>query len=130
MKILMILMASMMLDTSPMTINNVSDSSDISGIWVYEGHEKNMSIYKRSEDFDKERPGLQFLENEKLVVRQNAGWCGTQSISYANFDGQYKWIDDKSLSTTYKYWGGETNKIFSIVSLDQEYLKMTMVKRD
>ena len=45
--------------------------------------------------------GLKFMENGEIIVRQNAGLCGTPPISYANFVGTWESLSDSTLRINY-----------------------------
>jgi len=102
---------------------------NILGHWSYEGANKEEIIqYKAVTEFPRTKGGIAFLEGGKLVVRQNAGWCGTPPISYRIFDGEWKWVDEKNIALKYAFWGGTIHEIWKIVNVDKNNLNIKRMK--
>ena len=115
-----------------MTFSQMSSSEkNILGHWTHEGVDKNeIAQYKSKSSFPKTKGGIAFLENGKLIVRQNAGWCGTPPISYSNFDGEWKWIDKNNVSLRYAFWGGTILEEWEIISVDKTSMKVKNIKHE
>ncbi|CAF4035510.1 unnamed protein product, partial [Rotaria sp. Silwood1] len=80
----------------------VNRSLPIVGIWVL----SNDGNYTRFTQFLSNKPGYEFKSNGQLVRYGNVGWCGTPPITYGNFDGQWNFINDTTLTIRSRYWGG------------------------
>ena len=81
------------------------------------------SIYKRAPGLSKDAPGYSFHSNGKVTVRQNAGWCGTPPITYADYDGSWS-RDGDTLYLRHGYWGGEVEVKMLIVDVDRGALQL------
>jgi len=104
---------------------------NILGHWSYESTNKEeVKTYKSRNSFPRTKGGIAFLEDGKLIVRQNAGWCGTPPISYRNFDGNWKWINENTIALEYAFWGGTINEEWEIVSVDKNVLNIKSLKYD
>ncbi len=95
--------------------------------WIYDGYEDGVSVYKKSKRFEQDKPGFEFQKDGIMIKRQNVGWCGTPPISYGNYKGKWKQIEDNKLQLEYDYWGGRDTMILEIVSLTKEDLKVRNV---
>lgn len=96
---------------------------ELVGCFVYDYYQKDAGfwVYSRENKLKDDAPGLCFKEDGKLIVRQNAGWCGTPPISYANFDGT--WVrTDNNVVIVSGYWGGELEYDFDIIELTSDSL--------
>ena len=98
--------------------------SKLTGIWVYhKAVTGGTSIYVRASKFDKDNAGIEFKNDSQLVMRQNAGWCGTPPINYGNFNGTWTMIGDTCIIMTYRVsWGGTMEQEDRIVSIDADTL--------
>ncbi len=116
-----------MLSISQMSLSE----KNILGHWSYDGVDKNEIIqYKSKTSFTKSKRGIAFLNDGKLIVRQNAGWCGTPPVSYRNFDGEWKWIDENHVALKYAFWGGTILEEWEIVSVDNGNLSIKRNKHE
>lgn len=97
------------------------------GSWVYHSEEVNLLHRKKIDHLEESMGGIQFLQNGKLLVRQNAGWCGTPPISYSNFDGTWKVNADSTLDLTYSFWGGKVVEQWKIEALSDSVLSYRQV---
>lgn len=71
----------------------MSSSLPIIGIWI----PLDDAYYIRATEFASDKPGYQFKPDGLFVRRGNIGWCGTPPVTYGNFDGQWKSIDEITL---------------------------------
>lgn len=107
---------------------SIENDSDILGTWTHSKSDSEGSFYKKIEDFEKDKPGIKFLKNGKIIKRQNMGWCGTPPISYGNYDGTWKIEDDSKLTITYEYWGGTMEEEWAISNLSTDKMKISRIK--
>lgn len=97
-------------------------TNTIQGLWVFEKYEDEHRYWKKAKRFAKDKPGLKFLANGKLIKRQNVGWCGTPPITYGNYKGTWEWTSDSVIHVTYDYWGGKAERNWRVVKLSDHSL--------
>lgn len=98
--------------------------ADLLGYWVLDNYEVETAVYRRQLAFDKDKPGICFQKNGKLLKRQNSGWCGTPPITYTNNEGSWEQKSDSTITIRYKYWGGMAEEEWLISSLQKNTLKI------
>lgn len=108
--------------------NTINQS--LTGIWVFENYGDKEMSYQKKADFKRDKPGIEFKENGKLVKRQNVGWCGTPPISYGNFDGTWSMKTDSIISIRYEYWGGEIEEDWKIMEVSKKDLIVKMTRSE
>jgi len=103
------------------------DEPTVLGSWILE--ETNGDIWKfgKADKLANRKPGIEFLNNNKLVRRQNAGWCATPPISYANYDGTWNFTSDKTIAIKHKFWGGNQTMEFKILELSDDILTVEVI---
>ena len=109
---------------------DMTQQVSIEGHWVYESMDEVGYEYVRDARFTKSQPGVAFLSDGKLIKRQNSGWCGTPPISYSNYDGSWEWLDDKTISMTYPFWGGTIQEQWEILEMNNKTLKINIVEHE
>jgi hypothetical protein len=97
-------------------------TNNIEGLWVQESYQDGKHYMVRAKRFSKNKPGVKFLANGKLIKRQNVGWCGTPPITYGNFDGTWQWISDSLIHVSYEYWGGTAEYDWKVLKLTDKKL--------
>lgn len=106
-----------------------SIEDNIHGIWINHAYEDRMSIYKKSDAFQEDKPGFQLNTDGTLLKRQNIGWCGTPPVSYGNYDGKWEKIGANQIRIEYDYWGGRDTLMFEIVTYDDKLLKLKRIAK-
>lgn len=111
------------------TDNNATNSdlqnfNEIIGIWVQLDYSDGIYTYQKFDAFADDRPGIEFRSDFTLIKRQNAGWCGTPPITYANFDGTWKKIADQRIELIYNYWGGLDTSEAEIITCNNALLEL------
>jgi len=103
-----------------------TDTEKLIGVWVYSGYDKeqNIVIYERRSKFDDDEAGIEFRQNNKLIKRQNTGWCGTPPISYGNYDGKWEVLTDSTIHLQYDYWGGVAEEDWKFSEISDKYMKI------
>lgn len=98
----------------------------ILGIWVFEYWDQNTSgkIYSRHDQFEEDKPGVQFQSNGTLIERGNRIGCGTPPIIYTNYEGSWSYENDSTITITSSFWGGVQNCELQILSLTVDTLKI------
>ena len=98
----------------------------IVGTWVqFDVHD--YKVYEKTDHLDDNHGGMIFYENGDLVMRENAGFCGTPPITYGNFEGKWELLDDTHIQLTYDNWDGEKSYKMEIISLDDTSLEWDYV---
>ncbi|HEY9113265.1 MAG TPA: hypothetical protein VIN10_01110 [Bacteroidales bacterium] len=96
------------------------------GIWNVSEYVENTTVYNRSSAFVDEY-GYEFKSDGTLTERQNAGWCGTPPITYADYDGTWNVVNDTLIQITVNYWGGTMSYYLDIESVDSQNLRAALV---
>lgn len=102
----------------------------IQGLWVLDKYEniagEEIVSFHRASRFEQDKPGYDFKANGLLISRQNAGWCGTPPISYAETQGNWS-INGSKLHLNGRYWGGTFTLQFKINQLNADELRVKQV---
>lgn len=106
---------------------DINPQHNLKGIWVLEQYGNNGVVYNKHQSFVDDKPGFEFLDDGKLLKRQNAGWCGTPPISYSNFEGTWSLKNDSIVVVNYNYWGGTIQEDWKIINLDEDKLSITIL---
>lgn len=93
------------------------------GTWGQTGYGDKTYTYERADKLDPKRPGLQIKSNGTLVRRQNAGWCGTPPITYANGTGKWEMDVNGILQLEYSFWGGTGIQKLQLITIDEKQMK-------
>lgn len=96
-------------------------SDAIVGTWIQSSRGKGVVEYNRNYFFDNQLPGIDFIRNGDLIIRQNSSYCGTPPISYSNFEGTWKRTSDSTIVLNYQIKkrgnrSGEIEEEFLIVN--------------
>jgi len=100
-------------------IDNKSMEERLVGTWVDTDQYRH---FVKKGDFNDNKGGISFGKNGKLIVRQNAGWCGTPPITYGNFDGTWEMLNDSTAQIEYEFWGGTIEEEIWIESVTKNKL--------
>lgn len=96
-------------------------NTDLIGSWINPQYVDSVITYERAENLLENSYGFTFKPGNKLISRQNSGWCGTPPISTTDYEGS--WIQNGSeVKITMGYWGGTSIQTWKIVSLDKQKL--------
>ena len=108
---------------------NLNKNHDVSieKVWQWSKYSDSTYFYKVSNDIDQTEGGFQFLNDGKLKVRQNIGWCGTPPISYETVLGSWNKISDNTIRLNYPYWGGKIVEDILIVKISNSELQFKSV---
>jgi hypothetical protein len=101
--------------------------NSIYGNWARIGFSNSSVILARTKTLTTEGYGLSLNEDGSYVERKNAGWCGTPPISYLNYPGTWKPINDSTLTVKVGYWGGTTQYKLIINSSKQDTIAIQFV---
>lgn len=100
----------------------IQDSNtELIGSWINPQYNDTVVIYTRANNLVENQYGITFQSGDKLVERQNSGWCGTPPVTTADYEGT--WNKEGSLvHIKVGYWGGISIQTWKIVSLNNETL--------
>ena len=115
--------------TSACTESSLIPESEnqIHGVWIDESWNENIRILKRSDEFQEDKYGFMIFSSGKFIERKNSGWCGTPPIAYANFEGEWEFVEDDILKIEVGFWGGVTEFKFRIVSVSFNELQIEYI---
>lgn len=108
---------------------NFDPNNKLIGIWNVSEYVGNSTVYNRSTAFIDEY-GYEFKSGGTLVERQNAGWCGTPPITYADYAGTWSVINDTLIQVEVAYWGGISTFQLDIESVDSKHLVAKLILPD
>jgi hypothetical protein len=107
-----------------------SDNAELLiGNWVNPVYIDTLVQYTRAEALKEDDFGISFNPRNLLVERQNAGWCGTPPISYANYNGTWSKTGD-IIKISVDFWGGKANYQWKVVAVDEKTLTVYPVKSE
>ncbi len=106
--------------------DNNQTLNDIYGTWVRINIKDGVSVFKKSQELDENRPGFAILPDGRFIERKNSGWCGTPPISYANYKGKWKKLSENLLEITCGYWGGTMSYRMEIISMSTDKLAISL----
>lgn len=113
--------------------NNIELKSDnaelLIGSWISPVYIDTLVQYSRAEALKEDDFGISFNPGNSLVERQNAGWCGTPPISYANYNGTWSKTGD-IINITVDFWGGKANHKWKVIAIDSKTLTIYPVKSE
>ncbi len=96
-------------------------NTDLIGSWINPQYVDTVITYERAEKLVDNQYGFTFITGNKLIARQNSGWCGTPPISTSDFEGT--WVqNDSEIMLTMGYWGGTSIQTWKIISLNKQKL--------
>jgi hypothetical protein len=96
-------------------------NAELIGSWINPQYTDTLITYEKAGNLVENQYGFTFKQGNKLIARQNSGWCGTPPISTSDFEGT--WVqNDSEIMLTMGYWGGTSIQTWKIVSLDQDKL--------
>ena len=93
----------------------------IVGIWI----SSNDGYYKRASKFLLDEAGYEFKSDGQFINRDNIGWCGTPPITYHNYIGRWKSIDEKTLTINSRHWQGPYTQTlqYQFIEDDKDIIK-------
>lgn len=107
-----------------------SDEAElIIGHWISPVYIDTLVQYTRAEGLNENDYGISFNPGNSLVERQNAGWCGTPPISFANYNGTWSKTGD-IIDITVDFWGGKVYNKWKVIANDQKTLTIYPVKSE
>ena len=102
-------------------------NTELIGSWINPQYTDTVVIYTRANNLVENQYGITFKSGNKLVERQNSGWCGTPPVTTADYEGT--WNQEGSLiNIKVGYWGGTSIQTWKIVSLNKEILTVYIAK--
>ncbi len=102
---------------------------ELIGSWIDPQYTDTLVTYTRAENLVENQYGITFKPDNKLVQRQNSGWCGTPPISTADYEGTWHW-NDSIVNFTVGYWGGTADFTWKIITLNNRKLVVSVIKSE
>lgn len=104
------------------------EKNKLTGTWLYSKYENEISELVKVDRFDKNKDGIAFTNEGKLIVRQNVGDCATPPITYGNTKGTWNFTSDSTLTMKYDFWDGKIEEDWKILTMDS--IRLTKVTTD
>lgn len=95
------------------------------GCWINPQYTDSVVVFEKAPALT-ESYGFRFKDNDSLIERKNAGWCGTPPITYGDFNGTYS-FNDSIIDASVFYSGGSTRYTWKLLSLDNESLTLKLL---
>ena len=99
------------------------------GNWTDPQYTDTIITYTRVNNLVENQYGIAFKESNKLVERQNSGWCGTPPITTADYDGTWTG-NDSIVNITVGFWGGTIDRTWRIITLTNQKLVISEIKSE
>jgi len=99
------------------------------GHWVSPVYIDSLVHYTRATALKEDDFGISFNLGNSLVERQNAGFCGTPPISYANYNGTWSKTGDL-INIKVDFWGGKATLLWKVVAVDAKTLSIYPIKSE
>jgi len=103
------------------TDNQLPVPEGLEGVWSNRVVENSFVKFDRTTTLPKDDYAIAFQENQVLVERKNAGWCGTPPITYGNFQGSWT-ENDSIIKITVDNWSGLADYEWKIISITENHL--------
>jgi hypothetical protein len=127
---ILLLFSIVLLTSCENDIDLKSDEAElIIGHWISPVYIDTLVQYTRAEGLNDNDYGISFNPGNSLVERQNAGWCGTPPISFANYNGTWSKTGD-IIDITVDFWGGKAYHKWKVIANDQKTLTIYPVKSE
>jgi len=104
-------------------------NTELTGSWIDPQYTDTIVTYTRAGSLVENQYGITFKPGNKLVQRQNSGWCGTPPIVTSDYEGTWTW-NDSLVNITVGYWGGTADLTWKVLTLNDQKLVITVVKED
>jgi hypothetical protein len=108
---------------------NLEGQGNLIGVWEYDAYEQltdstYAEVYRKVKRIASDKSGITFKNNGVFLSKQNAGWCGTPPISYAEYDGKFNVIGKNLININSTYWGGKMSYKAEVLELTNSKLKV------
>jgi hypothetical protein len=129
-----ILAIAILLSTALISCQKLAEQVDtgnpeLFGCWINPQYTDTLVTYTRADDLVVNQYGITFEPNNKLIQRQNSGWCGTPPIITADYEGIWH-LNDSIVNFTVGYWGGTADFSWKIITLNIRKLAVSVIKSD
>ncbi len=105
------------------------DNPGLIGSWVTPQFTDIYVTYTRANNLLENQYGYTFLPDNKLIERQNSGFCGTPPITTVDNEGTWN-RNDSLIDINVKFIGGSADHTWRIVELTPYELVITVVKSE
>jgi hypothetical protein len=102
---------------------------DLIGSWINPQYNDTLVTYNKAENLVENQYGITFKSDNKLVQRQNSGWCGTPPISTADYEGTWNW-NNSIVNISVGYWGGTVDYTWKVKTLNNQKLVISILKAE
>ncbi len=120
----------LMLLSSCEKVSLAPEAGELEGIWVQSDYDEDLTIFTKKNKLDDDKYGFKISESGIFLEHKNSGWCGTPPISYADYEGTWKYESDSVLIVDVGYWGGTMTYKMQIVELTTNKLKTRYIYED
>ena len=102
---------------------------ELIGSWIDPQYTDTIITYTRAGDLVENQYGITFKPGNKLIERQNSGWCGTPPIVTADYEGTWTW-NDSIVNISVGYCGGTADLTWKVIQLNDQKLVISVIKAD
>lgn len=96
------------------------------GTWINTNSVYDTVVYSRIGKFT-DSYCIRFNDDGSVLERRNSGFCGTPPITYADYNGSWRLINDTIMEVRSEYWGGITVNKYDIELLTTDSLKLIII---
>lgn len=96
------------------------------GTWINTNSVYDTSVYSRIGKFTNSYC-IRFNEDGSILERKNSGFCGTPPVTYADYNGSWRMINDTIMEVRSEYWGGIAVNKYDIQLLTTDSLKLITI---
>lgn len=104
-------------------------NDELIGNWTDPQYTDTVITYTRVNNLVENQFGISFQEGNKLVERQNSGWCGTPPIVTADYEGTWTG-NDSVVNINVGFWGGTIDRTWRIITLNNQKLVISEIKSE
>jgi hypothetical protein len=108
---------------------NTDPDNLLLGVWNYSDYQSDAAVFARSTNFT-DNHCYRFNNDGTLTERKNSGWCGTPPVTYADYDGTWRLINDTLIHINVGYWGGSMTYGLDIETINSDSLKIVTIQFD
>ena len=104
-------------------------NAELIGSWTDPQYTDTIITYTRVSSLVENQYGISFKEGNKLVERQNSGFCGTPPITTADYEGTWTG-NDSIVNISVGFWGGTIDRTWRIITLNNQKLVISEIKAE
>jgi hypothetical protein len=106
----------------------IDDSDLLLGYWSNREVMDTLFRFERTGGLKENIYGFEFKTGHSFVERKSTGFCGTPPVILSDYEGTWS-RQDSLIDIEVPYWGGMEHNQWKIISLDNNFLTIALVKQ-